>query len=122
MSDEQVKVVGTVEDVARAAYAQGFCEGYDAARLVVEVLANEERRGGRRPKSQASRRVRRKKRGRLYRLQAGCRVQPQKKAVSQLRPTLGSVNTGGGGPAHADRQGGVFLGNSLTCLQLSKLV
>lgn len=63
MSDEQVKVVGTVEDVARAAYAQGFCEGYDAARLVVEVLANEERRGGRRPKSQASRRVRRKKRG-----------------------------------------------------------
>ena len=48
MSDEQVKVVGTVEDVARAAYAQGFCEGYDAARLVVEVLANEERRGGRR--------------------------------------------------------------------------
>ncbi|WP_297260860.1 hypothetical protein [uncultured Desulfovibrio sp.] len=46
MKDEQVKVVGTVEDVARAAYVQGFCEGYDAARLVVEVLANEERRGG----------------------------------------------------------------------------
>ena len=46
MTDEQVKVVGTVEDVARAAYGQGFREGYDAARLVVEVLTNEERRGG----------------------------------------------------------------------------
>lgn len=46
MTSEQVKVVGTVEDVARAAYDQGFREGYDAARLVVEVLANEEKRGG----------------------------------------------------------------------------
>lgn len=46
MKDEQVKVVGTVEDVARAAYDQGFRDGYDAAQLVVEVLANEERRGG----------------------------------------------------------------------------
>ena len=46
MTNEQVKVVGTVEDVARAAYDQGFRDGYDAARLVVEVLTNEERRGG----------------------------------------------------------------------------
>ena len=46
MKDEQVKVVGTVEDVARAAYDQGFRDGYDAARLVVEMLTNEERRGG----------------------------------------------------------------------------
>ena len=46
MKDGRMKVVGTVKEVVRAAYAQGFCEGYDAARLVVEVLANEERRGG----------------------------------------------------------------------------
>ena len=46
MKDEQVKVVGTVEEVVRAAYDQGFRDGYYAARLVVEVLTNEERRGG----------------------------------------------------------------------------
>lgn len=46
MKDGRMKVVGTVEEVVRAAYAQGFREGYDAARLVVEVLANEEKRAG----------------------------------------------------------------------------
>lgn len=46
MKDGRMKVVGTVKEVVRAAYDQGFRDGYDAARLVVEMLTNEERRGG----------------------------------------------------------------------------
>lgn len=46
MTDKQIEAVGTAEDIARAAYRAGFNDGYEAARMVIEVMAQDERKNG----------------------------------------------------------------------------
>lgn len=46
MREDKTVIVGTVKEAAHAGYDQGFREGYQAACLVVEVLAEAERKGG----------------------------------------------------------------------------
>lgn len=46
MTDKQIEAVGTAEDIARAAYRAGFSDGYEAARMVIEVMAQDERENG----------------------------------------------------------------------------
>lgn len=46
MTDKQIEAVGTAEDIAQAAYQSGFGDGYEAARVVVEVMAQDERENG----------------------------------------------------------------------------
>ena len=46
MTNGQIEAVGGVSDVARAAYQAGFGDGYEAARMVIEVLAQDERESG----------------------------------------------------------------------------
>lgn len=46
MTNGQIEAVGTAEDIARAAYQSGFSDGYEAARMVVEVMAQDERENG----------------------------------------------------------------------------
>ena len=46
MTDKQIEAVGTAEDIARAAYRAGFNDGYEAARMVIEVMAQDERENG----------------------------------------------------------------------------
>lgn len=46
MTNEQIEAVGTAEDIARAAYRAGFGDGWSAARMVVEVLMQDERENG----------------------------------------------------------------------------
>lgn len=45
MREDKTRIVGAVEDAAYAAYDQGFREVYQAACLVVEVLAEAEKAG-----------------------------------------------------------------------------
>lgn len=45
MLEDKTKIVGTVKEAAHAGYDQGFREGYQAACLVVEVLAEAEKAG-----------------------------------------------------------------------------
>ena len=46
MTNGQIEAVGTTEDIARAAYQVGFGDGWSAARVVVAVLAQDERENG----------------------------------------------------------------------------
>ena len=46
MTDKQIESVGTAEDIAQAAYQAGFGDGWSAARMVIEVLAQDERENG----------------------------------------------------------------------------
>lgn len=46
MTNGQIEAVGTTEDIARAAYQAGFGDGYKAARMVIEVMAQDERENG----------------------------------------------------------------------------
>ena len=46
MTNGQIEAVGTAEDIARAAYQSGFGDGWSAARVVVAVLAQDERESG----------------------------------------------------------------------------
>lgn len=46
MTNGQIEAVGTTEDIARAAYQAGFGDGYEAARIVIEVMAQDERENG----------------------------------------------------------------------------
>lgn len=46
MTNGQIEAVGGVGDIARAAYQSGFSDGYEAARMVVEVVAQDERENG----------------------------------------------------------------------------
>ena len=46
MTNGQIEAVGTAEDIARAAYQSGFGDGWSAARVVVAVLAQDERENG----------------------------------------------------------------------------
>lgn len=46
MTDKQIEAVGTTEDIARAAYQAGFGDGWSAARMVIEVLAQDEKQNG----------------------------------------------------------------------------
>ena len=46
MTNGQIEAVGTTEDIARAAYQSGFGDGWSAARVVVAVLAQDERENG----------------------------------------------------------------------------
>ena len=46
MTDKQIEAVGTTEDIAQAAYQAGFSDGYEAARMVIEVMAQDERENG----------------------------------------------------------------------------
>lgn len=46
MTNGQIEAVGTAEDIARAAYQAGFGDGYEAARMVIEVMAQDERENG----------------------------------------------------------------------------
>lgn len=46
MTNEQIEAVGTAEDIARAAYQAGFGDGWNAARMVIEVLAQDEKQNG----------------------------------------------------------------------------
>ena len=46
MTNGQIEAVGTTEDIARAAYQGGFSDGYEAARMVIEVMAQDERESG----------------------------------------------------------------------------
>ena len=46
MADKQIEAVGTAEDIAQAAYQAGFSDGYEAARVVIEVMAQDERENG----------------------------------------------------------------------------
>lgn len=46
MTDKQIEAVGTAEDIARAAYQAGFGDGWSAARMVIEVLAQDEKQNG----------------------------------------------------------------------------
>lgn len=46
MTDKQIEAVGTTEDIARAAYRAGFSDGWSAARMVIEVMAQDERENG----------------------------------------------------------------------------
>ena len=41
-----IEAVGTTEDIARAAYQSGFGDGWSAARMVIEVMAQDERENG----------------------------------------------------------------------------
>lgn len=46
MTNGQIEAVGGVGDIARAAYQSGFSDGYEAARMVIEVMAQDERESG----------------------------------------------------------------------------
>ena len=46
MTNGQIEAVGGVRDIARAAYQAGFIDGYEAARMVIEVMAQDERENG----------------------------------------------------------------------------
>ena len=46
MTDKQIEAVGTAEDIARAAYQVGLDDGWSAARMVIEVLAQDEKQNG----------------------------------------------------------------------------
>lgn len=46
MTNGQIEAVGGVSDVARAAYQAGFGDGYEAARMVIEVMAQDEKQNG----------------------------------------------------------------------------
>ena len=46
MTDKQIEAVGTAEDIARAAYQAGFGDGWSAARMVIEVLAQDKKQNG----------------------------------------------------------------------------
>ena len=46
MTKGKIEAVGTTEDIARAAYQAGFSDGYEAARMVIEVMAQDERENG----------------------------------------------------------------------------
>lgn len=46
MTDKQIESVGTAEDIARSAYQSGFIDGYEAAREVVAIMAQDERENG----------------------------------------------------------------------------
>lgn len=46
MANTQIEAVGGVSDIARAAYQVGFGDGYEAARMVIEVMAQDERENG----------------------------------------------------------------------------
>lgn len=46
MTDKQIEAVGGVNDVTQAAYQAGFSDGYEAARMVIEVMAQDERESG----------------------------------------------------------------------------
>ena len=46
MANTQIEAVGTTEDIAQAAYQAGFSDGYEAARMVIEVMAQDERESG----------------------------------------------------------------------------
>lgn len=46
MTNGQIEAVGTAEDIARAAYRAGFSDGYEAARMVIEVMSQDERESG----------------------------------------------------------------------------
>lgn len=46
MQEERALIVGTVREAAHTGYDQGFREGYQAACLVVETLAQAEKEGG----------------------------------------------------------------------------
>lgn len=46
MANTQIEAVGTAEDIARAAYQAGFGDGWSAARMVIEVLAQDEKQNG----------------------------------------------------------------------------
>ena len=43
---DKTVIVGTIKEAAQNGYDQGFREGYEAACLVVEVLAKAEKAGG----------------------------------------------------------------------------
>lgn len=43
---DKTVIVGTIKEAAHNGYDQGFREGYEAACLVVEVLAKAEKAGG----------------------------------------------------------------------------
>ena len=46
MREDKTVIVGTIKEAAHTGYDQGFREGYQAACLVVEVLAEAEKAGG----------------------------------------------------------------------------
>lgn len=46
MTNGQIEAVGTTEDIAQAAYQAGFGDGWSAARVVVAVMAQDERENG----------------------------------------------------------------------------
>lgn len=46
MANTQIEAVGGVSDVTQAAYQAGFSDGYEAARMVIEVMAQDERESG----------------------------------------------------------------------------
>lgn len=46
MANTQIEAVGGVNDVTQAAYQAGFSNGYEAARMVIEVMAQDERESG----------------------------------------------------------------------------
>lgn len=46
MTNGQIEAVGTTEDIVRAAYQAGFGDGWRASRVVIEVLAQDERENG----------------------------------------------------------------------------
>lgn len=46
MANTQIEAVGGVNDVTQAAYQAGFSDGYEAARMVIEVMAQDERESG----------------------------------------------------------------------------
>lgn len=46
MANTQIEAVGGVNDVTQTAYQAGFSDGYEAARMVIEVMAQDERESG----------------------------------------------------------------------------
>lgn len=46
MTNGQIEAVGTAEDIARAAYQVGLDDEWSAARMVIEVMAQDERESG----------------------------------------------------------------------------
>lgn len=45
MWEDKTVIIGTIKEAAHTGYSQGFVEGYQAACLVVEVLAKAEKEG-----------------------------------------------------------------------------
>lgn len=45
MWEDKTVIVGTIKEAAHTGYSQGFVEGYQAACLVVDVLAKAEKEG-----------------------------------------------------------------------------